>query len=363
MATKKTAAQLAKEKKDKEAANKRKKDSESAQKKAETAARDAAREKLLNDGITNPDPAQLEAETKNQMGDALKSGEELAAKYINPEAFKHISEDRTDEETSTLSMLKAEQEKSGNRTPEAALALGKFQEALGGFDSQEGQALKETARRQLDTQYQTQMAQAKASQARSGVRGGAGAAQSAIMQRDRARAQTGLETDLAVQNIGVKNQALQNFGGYVSNLDASEAARRQSATGMYAGQVNAQTERDLGKTQFNIGQDQSMAQANLQAVLGGANIYSSTYGSNLGNSLAFQSMQKTLALQQEQLKQSDEANRAYQQSLKSYSDNAASNGGNSGGGGSGGGTSTPRKVTPVKKATTPIKKTTTPVRR
>lgn len=326
MATKKTAAQIAAEKKAREVADKKKADATtSAKGKADNSATEAARQKLLSEGIDNPSPEQLKAETDIQMGDALKSGEALSDKYINPDAFKHIDESRTGEETDTLAMLKAEQERSGTRTADAALALDKFKGALGGLDSQEGQALKETARRQLDSQFQTQMSQAKVAQARSGTRGGAGAAQSAVLQRDRARSQSGLESDLAVQNIGIKNQALQNFGGFVNTLDASEAARRQAASGMYAGQINAQTERDLGKTQFNIGQDQSQAQARLQAVLGGANIYSATYGNNLSNNLAFQNMQKTLGLQQEQMRQSAEANAVYANSLKAYGSGSGGN--------------------------------------
>jgi hypothetical protein len=172
-------------------------------------------------------------------------------------------------------------------------------------------ALQEQARRNLDTQYQTQMAQAKMAAARSGARGAAAGAQQMMLDRDRARAQGQLEQDLTVQNYDIKQKALQNFGGYVGNLESAEAARRQGALGMLTGQENVVTDRGLETSKFNIGQDLARANAAIQATLGGAGIYSSTAGNIYATDMATKAANEANKITRESIAATREANRGF----------------------------------------------------
>lgn len=258
---------------------------------------------------------EIDKKAKADMGTAIAEGKKLSEDLVKDADFKKLAEGRTEEEKATLERLKTEYEGAKTRTPEAQLAMDKFKAGLEGLSSQEGMALQEQARRNLDTQYQTQMAQAKMAAARSGARGAAAGAQQMILDRDRARAQGQLEQDLTVQNYGLKQQALQNFGNYVSQTDQAEAARRQAALGMLTGQENVLTDRGLETSKFNIGQDLAKTNARIQTTLGGAGIYSSTSGNIYATDMATKAANEANRLAREQLALQREANAMYGQNI------------------------------------------------
>jgi hypothetical protein len=256
-------------------------------------------------------PEEVAERAKKDVGTAMEEGKKISEGLVKPEDFRKLAEGRTAEETETLNRLKSEYDKSVTRSPEAQLALDKFKSGLEGLSSQEGMALQEQARRNLDTQYQTQMAQAKMAAARSGARGAAAGAQQMMLDRDRARAQGQLEQDLTVQNYDIKQKALQNFGGYVGNLESAEAARRQGALGMLTGQENVVTDRGLETSKFNIGQDLARANAAIQATLGGAGIYSSTAGNIYATDMATKAANEANKITRESIAATREANRGF----------------------------------------------------
>lgn len=258
---------------------------------------------------------EVSGKAKAEMGTAVGEGKKLAQDLIKPEDFRKLEEGRTEEEKATLERLKTEYEASKTRTPEAQLAMDKFKAGLEGLSSQEGMALQEQARRNLDTQYQTQMAQAKMAAARSGARGAAAGAQQMMLDRDRARAQGQLEQDLTVQNYGLKQQALQNFGSYVSQTDQAEAARRQASLGMLTGQENVVTDRGLETSKFNIGQDLARTNALIQTTLGGAGIYSSTAGNIYATDMATKAANEANRIARDQNALQREANQMYGQNI------------------------------------------------
>jgi len=261
--------------------------------------------------ITNMPDEEVKGKAQAEVGAAMAEGEKIGSKLVKAEDFRKLAEGRTPEEIETLNRLKSEYDKSVTRSPDAQLALDKFKAGLEGLSSQEGMALQEQARRNLDTQYQTQMAQAKMAAARSGARGAAAGAQQMILDRDRARAQGQLEQDLTVQNYGIKQKALENFGGYVNSLESAEAARRQGALGMLTNQENVVTDRGLETSKFNIGQDVARANALIQATLGGAGVYANTAAGIRANDIAVKSANEANRLTREQIAATKQANMAF----------------------------------------------------
>ncbi len=221
---------------------------------------------------TEPTQEEVAETARVQHEAAIEAGRKLATELDDPNIYGKVSEERTQEEKDALRMLQSEYESAKTRSADATLALEKLRSGMEGLNSQEGMALREQARRELDSQFRNQMAQSRANAARSGVRGGAAAAQSNILMRERAKAQGNLEQDLTVQNYGLKQQGVQNFAGFVNQLEQNEAARRQNASLNVANQTNSQVNRDIDRQTFNIDQNTMRGIQNQQNILGGAAI-------------------------------------------------------------------------------------------
>ncbi len=223
---------------------------------------------------TEPTQEEIAEIARKQNEDAITAGRKLAAELDDPSIYGKVSEERTQEEINALNMLKDEYAAAKTRSGDATLALEKLRSGMEGLNSQEGMALREQARRELDSQFRNQIAQSKANAARSMTRGAAANAQSMILQRERAKAQGNLEQDLAVQNYGLRQQGVQNFAGFVNQLEQNEAARRQGASLNVANQTNSQVNRDLDRQTYNIDQNTMRGIQNQQNILGGAAIQS-----------------------------------------------------------------------------------------
>jgi len=265
--------------------------------------------------LAPPNYENSRANASKLLEDSMKFGQTLREQLIPAGAFGTIDEGRTTDEQGALDALKAEYQRSTQRSPEAQLAMTKFQNALEGLNSEEGVALREGARADLDKEYAQKAAIAKNTAARSGGRGGAIAAQGILLDRDRASAQRGLSRDFVLKNVDIKNQALNNFGGYVRGLESDEGQRRQGAANAVAGQSNVQTDRDLGKKQFNLGQQQNQVNANLTAQLGGAGLAAGAIQGQQGTDAAYENVRTQLELARRQLAESSKQTDLYGKSL------------------------------------------------
>jgi hypothetical protein len=274
-------------------------------------------EQKLNKELTvkQPNDSKLKTEVSRQAEDSINFGKNLAKDLEDPDAFGRISTDRTAEETEAIDLLRGEYENAGTRSADSTLAMERFRSGLEGLNSQEGMALRETARRELDSQFQNQMAQAKVNAARSGVRGGAAGAQQALLQSARGKAQGNLEQDLTLQNYGIKQQALQNFGNFVNTLEGREGQQRLQASGLLANQLNNQVGRDIDRETFNINQGTNRALNQTQTILGGAGIQAGLVGNERANALAQENMRINALLGREQIKQGQQGLNIYQQQL------------------------------------------------
>ena len=265
--------------------------------------------------VRKPTYEESKLSAEKLLSDSLAYGDTLSNKYIDDSAFEELGLGRTQEEQDALNAAKSEYQSASSRSADATLALSKFKEALSGLSSEEGTALREGARAELDKEYAAKQNQARALAIKSGARGGAVAAQAGIMARDRAKAQKELSRDFVLKNVDIKNQALQNFGGYVRGLESDEASRRQAASRDLSTQTNVQTDRDLGKQQFNIGQRQNKVNARLTAALGGAGVAAGAIQGQQGTDAAYENVKAQLELAKKQLEESQKQTDIYAKSV------------------------------------------------
>jgi hypothetical protein len=267
--------------------------------------------------VKDIDNEAIKKNVADQSESAINFGKKLADDLDDPNAFKKISTERREEEKQALDLLKNEYQNALTRSPESTLAMQRFQAGLEGLNSAEGMALRETARRELDSQFNNQLALARANAARSGVRGGAANAQQLLLSNARAKAQGNLEQDLTLQNYGIKQQALQNFGNFVNQTEGREGQQRLQSAGLLGNQLNVQAGRDIDRETFNINQDTNRSLNRTQTVLGGAGINAGLLGNERANWLAQENMRINSLLGREQTKQGQQAVDAYQKQLNS----------------------------------------------
>lgn len=133
-----------------------------------------------------------------------------------------------------------------DRSADTADIIARRKENLKGFSQEEQNAMKEGALKTLDQNAQTSARQLALQQARSGVRGATAAAQSASLQKGLAGAKADQERELFLQNVNQKRAALDALEGSTGRTEADE----------------------LGRQQFNIGQQNKETYGKLSTEMG-----------------------------------------------------------------------------------------------
>ena len=118
--------------------------------------------------------------------------------------------------------------------------------ALGGFSSEESQALRERAGQGIDRGTQTAVRQLRAQQGASGVRGASAAAQVGRQLSAGQSAKAQAERDLLIQSVGQRGKALSAFEGSVAGAEQGEQQREM----FNIGQTQAET---LGRQAAGLG--------------------------------------------------------------------------------------------------------------
>lgn len=134
----------------------------------------------------------------------------------------------------------------GQRSADTSDIIAKRKANLQGFTPEEQNAMKEGALKTLDQNAQTSARQLAINQARSGVRGATAAAQSASLQKGLAGAKADQERELFLKNIDNKRAALDALEGTTGRTEADE----------------------LGREQFNIGQQNKETYGKLSTEMG-----------------------------------------------------------------------------------------------
>lgn len=126
---------------------------------------------------------------------------------------------------------------------------------LGGLEANENQALRESYYRPIDRERQGALRDVART---SGLGAGAAFGQKRALGRDYADARLGAERQLLLDNVGVKRQALQDFGGVVDNRNSALSTAVDRIAGVRGLQASAK--QNVG--QFNINNQISADQFN-----------------------------------------------------------------------------------------------------
>jgi len=140
--------------------------------------------------------------------------------------------------------------KSGARSGDMSDIVSRYKSGLGGYTSQQNQGFREQAGRAMDKTYATDAARAKATRARSGVRGASATAQERNLNRDRRQDKRLFEQDLFVKNADEVQKRLGDYSDFTRDLETDEFDKQRLASGDYRDLL-----KDLEKGEYDKVQD------------------------------------------------------------------------------------------------------------
>lgn len=214
---------------------------------------------------------KMAAEEMRLANQALQGGMAQGATR-GKELFSNLGrleEGRSEETTKTLGSMQGLFDKAGTRSEDIQNVLAQRRSlAAGGFAAPEFQAMREAQTQGIAQGEQTAARQLRASQAASGLRGGAAAAQLGQLQAQGQQARTQAERDLFLQNEAQKRANLGALEQSATGAESNEFGRQQSSLQMLAAAQQAAQEAEAKKQVFNIGQKLAEAQGQQASELG-----------------------------------------------------------------------------------------------
>lgn len=112
--------------------------------------------------------------------------------------------------------------------------INRYYSGLEGYAAPELQAMREQGQANVDSQYQTNLAQMAKMAARNGVRGAAAGAQQNNLERARLGEQQNLEQQLFIKNADERQNRLKDYTGALEGARGDEAERRRYNLGQLA---------------------------------------------------------------------------------------------------------------------------------
>ncbi len=122
---------------------------------------------------------------------------------------------------------------AGQRSDNMRDIISRFRQGLDGYSSTENQALRESASREIDQDFNTRRNDATLDMARGRVGGAGSLAALRDLDRSRIGAQRGLSQDLFVKNVDEKQSRLKDFAGLMSSTEGTEYDRARAALADY----------------------------------------------------------------------------------------------------------------------------------
>lgn len=168
--------------------------------------------------------------------------ESLIAPLADPRSSAYAG-NRSDETKWSIEALQKQVENSGKRSEEMKKVLGLMEQGLAGLSSQENQALREQAAREVDREYQNAVRQLSQAQAKRNVFGASATAQMRNLNKDRMDTQSKMEQDLLVKNIDIQDRRRGEYAQTLGGQEQSEWQRTADSLTAY-GQGTQQAEAD-----------------------------------------------------------------------------------------------------------------------
>jgi len=236
--------------------------------------------------------AQQDAAIGKLLGPGTEGAAALADRFFGEGSLGRMDY-MSPEERAIPGEYKAQYDKYKSGAPSADVQdiLNRYKAGLEGYNSQELTGMREQAMRGVDSQYATSSRRAAISRAASGVRGPAGLAQQAALDRDRINAQSNMEQDLFVKNADEKQRRLGEYSNVLGNVEKTAYDRAGETLAKYGNALAAVRTDDVATKGYN---DQKLADEK-------AGSFGTYFGAlNLG--LAKQGQAEDFALNNEYLK-------------------------------------------------------------
>lgn len=228
---------------------------------------------------------------KDSLRADLSQAEKLAEDFGLIPEMGTVDAGRSDEVSDLISKSEDIYSDYETMSPEQRDFLDTMKAGLGGLTDEEKQAFREEAGMGLDSELQTALRSLGSENAARGVMGAAANAGALDLYGQRINASRGIERDIQLRNLDEKLARQQAYGGFLSQAEADQYARRTGALTSLSGLVGAARADELNRELFNLEQ-QDKATGVKQSVLFGL---AGAKGSRRAQRRAFKLAQQQIA--------------------------------------------------------------------
>jgi len=157
---------------------------------------------------------------------------------------------------------------AGRRSADVADILSRMKSGLEGYTAAENQAMREAMDREITTQLNTDVRNARDTNASNLVLGGAAIAREDALRRSAAQARAQNEQDIFIKNADEKRSRLDAYGKAVSGAESTEFGRGQEAIGAYENALGGVMSNDMGLQKENLEIEKDDRNAQVAGVTG-----------------------------------------------------------------------------------------------
>lgn len=170
---------------------------------------------------------------------------------------------RSDQTKNYIEGLQHQVENAGKRSEELRSVMSLMQGGLAGLNSQENQALRETAQQEMNRSYQGAVRKLSEAQVKGNVMGASRTAQMANEGRALQDRKGEFERDLMVKNIDIQDKRRKDYLGAVTGAENDEWTRTKTALDDYGSAVQGAEQSEYQKTQLAQGHLQDLRGQNI----------------------------------------------------------------------------------------------------
>lgn len=239
---------------------------------------------LTKRGMVGVQPTEaIRPQVETDVGKALEVGGKFGG-LIGP--FEKVSTESSGRMNEYLARNRQLADDAYKFSGREEKSLGEMEKGLEGYNSQEVQAMRESANAEMDRNLKTAQYQQAIQQARAGVSGGAALAGSQDLALQALEGKRATERDLVVQNAQEALARKQAFANTVQGMEAARWGRTGAMEGQYGTFMSSEEAARRQAEQFNAtqGTNEQLARAGL--TLEGAGIYTGGINTAEANRLA-----------------------------------------------------------------------------
>jgi hypothetical protein len=234
--------------------------------------------------------AQIDA----QRAKAMREGRAMGQEYFGHGTLPRLREGRSQEQADLLAQRYGIAGVAGNRSGDVQDVLARRRSMLGGYNSQQFDALRQRGMDQINNQVSTAQDAVRRAQGLNPRNPAAAAAQLAQIEKDAMGDVANLQRDLFIDDIDFRNQMLSNFEQSATGAEFNEWNRQMQAQSALESLQSQIANEELQREMYNNQQFQKEKAGQLQSLMGSLGLGASDYGTTAQLYLANQGMQNAL---------------------------------------------------------------------